>query len=81
MTENDKNEAYDRWLECLQAVQSLSAETNGALAALAGNDLERFEAPVAAQEQFCEALRGVLQRVAGEHVPAAAFPQQPNGGR
>jgi hypothetical protein len=50
-------------------VQSLSAETNAALAALAGNDLERFESSVAAQEQFCETLRGVLHLVAGESPP------------
>jgi hypothetical protein len=69
MTEDQKNEAENRWLECLQAVQSLSAETNAAMAALAGNDLERFESSVAAQEQLCENLRGVLRRVAREPLP------------
>ncbi len=69
MTEDDKNEACDRWLECLRVVQSLSAETNAALAALAGNDLERFESSVAAQEQFCETLRGVFHLAARESPP------------
>lgn len=59
MTENTKNEAADRWLEYLQAIQSLSAEMNAAISALAGNDLERFESSVAEQERLCETVRGL----------------------
>jgi hypothetical protein len=63
MTDNGKNEAEERWLECLHAAQALAAEMNAALSALAGNDLQRFESSVAAQEQLCERARGLFQLV------------------
>jgi len=60
MTENAKNDAEPRSLDCLRLVRELSAEMNAALAALAGNDLQRFESSVAAQERLCETVRGLL---------------------
>jgi len=61
MTEDANNGTDQKWLDCLHVVQSLSLEMNAALSALAGNDLQRFESSVAAQERLCDAARGVFQ--------------------
>jgi len=61
MTEDPKNGIAERWLEYLRVVQSLSAETNAAVSALAGNDLGRFESSVAEQERLCETARWLSQ--------------------
>jgi len=61
MTEDPKNGIAERWLEYLRVVQSLSAEMNAAVSALAGNDLGRFESSVAEQERLCEKARWLSQ--------------------
>ena len=60
MTDNRQNGADETWLEYLHAMQSLSAEMKAGLAALAGNDLQRFETSVAVQERLCETARGLF---------------------
>lgn len=71
MTDNRQNEADETWLEYLRAVQSLSAEMNTGLAALAGNDLERFESSIAAQERLCETARGLFHLLRRNSPPGA----------
>ena len=72
MTDYAKNEANARWLEYLQAMQALSAEMQAALAALAANDLVRFEASLAAQELLCESARGLAKKLLrGDSRPTA----------
>jgi len=51
-----KGEAED-WAESLAALRALSAEVNAGLLALSRNDLEQFEARVAAQQKICDNLR------------------------
>ena len=69
MTDNRQNEADETWLEYLHAVQSLSAEMNAGLAALAGNDLQRFETSVVAQERLCETARGLFHLLRRDSPP------------
>lgn len=45
------------WTEAIAALRSLSAEVNAGFYALSQNDLEQFEARVAAQEKLCDSLR------------------------
>ncbi len=45
------------WTEAIAALRSLSAEVNAGFLALSNNDLEQFEARVAAQEKLCQSLR------------------------
>ena len=52
------NGEAEEWAESLAALQALSAEINAGLMALSRNDLEQFEARVAAQQKICESLRG-----------------------
>lgn len=79
MTDNRQIEADQTWLEYLHAVQSLSAEMNAALAALAGNDLKQFESSVAAQERLCETARGLFHLLRRDSPPGAqpALTSQP----
>ncbi len=69
MTDNSQNQADEAGLEYLHAVQSLSAEMNAALSALAGNDLERFESSVATQERLCETARGLFHLLRRDSPP------------
>ena len=71
MTDHHQNEAEETWLDYLQAVQSLSAEMNVGLAAIAGNDLARFESSVAAQERLAETTRGLWQTLRAKPLPAS----------
>src|SRR3954470_24349732 len=47
----------EAWTEAIAALRSLSAEVNAGFLALSKNDLEQFEARVAAQEKLCDSLR------------------------
>ena len=71
MTDHRQNEAEESWLEYLHVVQSLSAEMNAALAAVAGNDLARLESSLAAQERLCETARGLFHLLRQNSPPGA----------
>jgi len=45
------------WAASLAALRALSAEVQAALLALSHNDLQQFEASVAAQQKLCDDLR------------------------
>jgi hypothetical protein len=51
-----KGEA-EEWAESLAALRALSDEVNAGLLALSKNDLQQFEARVAAQQKICDSLR------------------------
>ena len=51
-----KSEA-EEWAESLAALRALSEEVNAGLLALSRNDLQQFEARVAAQQKICDNLR------------------------
>jgi hypothetical protein len=51
------NDDAGAWTEAIAALRSLSAEVNAGFLALSKNDLEQFEARVAAQEKLCDSLR------------------------
>jgi hypothetical protein len=51
-----KGEA-EEWAESLAALRALSDEVNAGLLALGRNDLQQFEARVAAQQRICDSLR------------------------
>jgi len=70
MADQRQNEADETWLDYLHAVQSLSAEMNAGLAAIAGNDLARFESSVAEQERLAENARGLWQNLRAKPLPA-----------
>jgi hypothetical protein len=80
MTDHHEHEANETWLDYLQAVQSLSAEMNAGLAAIAGNDLARFESSVAEQERLAETARALRQGLRGSSLPAP-LPQLAAAGR
>jgi len=76
MTHNLQNEAEETWLDYLHAVQSLSAEMNAALAAVAGNDLARLESSVAAQERLSETARSLWQSMRANPGQVPRIPLQ-----
>jgi len=57
MDEQQLQPAED-WAASLAALRALSAEVQAALLALSHNDLQQFEASVAAQQKLCDSLRG-----------------------
>jgi hypothetical protein len=71
MTEYANDATHERWLECLHVVHSLSAEMQAALAALAANDLKRFEGSVREQDRICETARGSARLLAAGSRPRA----------
>lgn len=71
MTDNHKSDADRRGRDCLHLVRSLQEEMSTGLAALAANDLQRFESSVAAQEHLCERLRGLVQSAGPKPQPTA----------
>ena len=71
MTDYRQNEADETWLDYLHAVQTLSAEMNAGLAAIAGNDVARFESSVVAQERLTETARGLWQELREKARPAS----------
>jgi len=80
MADHRQNDADETWLDYLHAVQSLSAEMNAGLAAMAGNDLARFESSVAEQERLAETARGLWQNLRAKPLPAA-LPQLAAAGK
>lgn len=72
MADHRQNEADGTRLDYLHAVQSLSAEMNAGLAAIAGNDLARLESSVAAQERLAETARSLWQNRRAKPLPASA---------
>jgi|KBSMisStandDraft_5_1062788.scaffolds.fasta_scaffold01361_15 hypothetical protein len=58
MSEIPLKDDTEAWTEAIAALRSLSAEVNAGFLALSKNDLEQFEARVAAQEKLCDSLRG-----------------------
>jgi len=71
MTEYANDATQERWLECLHAMHSLSAEMQAGLAALAANDLKRFEESVREQDRICETARGSARLLAAGSRPRA----------
>jgi len=57
MADDQIKDAED-WAASLAALRALSAEVQAALLALSHNDLQQFEASVAAQQKLCDSLRG-----------------------
>jgi hypothetical protein len=55
---DEQIEAAEDWTASLAALRALSAEVQAALLALSDNDLQQFEASVAAQQKLCDSLRG-----------------------
>jgi hypothetical protein len=73
------------WTEAIAALRSLSAEVNAGFLALSQNDLQQFEARVAAQEKLCDSLRSSglfsadkLKMFAAEMKKAAASVRNAN---
>jgi hypothetical protein len=57
MEEKHNQSEAEEWAESLAALRALSEEVNAGLLALSKNDLEQFEARVAAQQKICDSLR------------------------
>jgi len=58
MMAEDHIQTAEDWAASLAALRALSAEVQAALLALSHNDLQQFEASVAAQQKLCDSLRG-----------------------
>jgi hypothetical protein len=57
MEETHPKSEAEEWAESLAALRALSDEVNAGLLALSKNDLQQFEARVAAQQKICDSLR------------------------
>ncbi|HUK25278.1 MAG TPA: hypothetical protein VLV49_11915 [Terriglobales bacterium] len=59
MSEAPKTADAKAWADSFAALRALSDEINTGLLALSRNDLQQFEASVAAQQKLCDSLRGL----------------------